>query len=200
MATLQSFQSEIEDIHNREVAKQRASNHTSSAPMPEKDLKGKAKASVTPSAQTLPDHKEVNNAEPQQEVEDSILVSRSENPWIQVPPSPISANLPHNQAQLLTENPVDHNNARDQIASLLIRNNGEYVLIIGEQPPRAKLYTNDVDEGGDGWTGTPHTATDLDILRERITAAVDEVGGKVYLPPAQSHDNPSDFCIDIGAV
>ncbi|KAF9049742.1 GTP-binding protein 1 [Panaeolus papilionaceus] len=166
MATLQSFQSEIEDIHNREVAKQRASNHTSSAPMPEKDLKGKAKASVTPSAQTLPDHKEVNNAEPQQEVEDSIL------------------------AQLLTENPVDHNNARDQIASLLTRNNGEYVLIIGEQPPRAKLYTNDVDEGGDGWTGTPHTATDLDILRERITAAVDEVGGKTSVLFEQKSKRP----------
>ncbi|PPQ98634.1 hypothetical protein CVT24_003967 [Panaeolus cyanescens] len=190
MATLQSFQSEIDDIHNREVAKQRAGHQTTSASISEK---GKAKAPLTPSAQAIPDHKELNRAEPLQEVEDRIL------------------------ALLLSENPADHHNARDQIASLLTRNNGEYVLNIGEQPPRTKLYANDVDEGSEDWTGNPCTAANLDNLRERITSAVDEVGGKtsvlfelktkrprlallLRLPPTSVALTPEVRCAVVGNV
>jgi len=80
---------------------------------------------------------------------------------------------------LISQNPADHDLARDQVAALLTQNNGEYVLRIGEQPPHAELFSGDLTDETVNWTGTPQTAAEIEVLRERLSRAVEEVGGKV---------------------
>ncbi len=69
--------------------------------------------------------------------------------------------------------------ARDRIAALITQNHGEYVLRIGPQPPHGLLFSGELTDSSNGWTGTEKTLQDLDTLRQRITDAVEEIGGKV---------------------
>jgi hypothetical protein len=65
------------------------------------------------------------------------------------------------------------------IAELITQHRGEYVLRIGEQPSRAKLFAGEVSDDADGWSGVPRTVQELDFLRDGIIRTVEEVGGKV---------------------
>jgi hypothetical protein len=79
----------------------------------------------------------------------------------------------------LSEKPADHDNARDAIAALITQHYGEYVIRLGAQPPRAKLFAGELEEDYENWIGTSRTKKELDVLREIVTQTVEEVGGKV---------------------
>lgn len=84
------------------------------------------------------------------------------------------------------------------IAELLTQHRGEYVLRIGEQPSRAKLFAGEVSDDVDGWAGVPRTVRELDFLKDEIIRTVEEVGGKVGEASTSAINEPlmciSDLC------
>jgi hypothetical protein len=80
---------------------------------------------------------------------------------------------------LLSSNPADHEAARDQLAALLTRKNGEYLFRIGRQPPRAELFSGDLTDTNPDWTGIGRSTDDLHTLQNHITQTVEEIGGRV---------------------
>ncbi|KAJ3517199.1 hypothetical protein NLJ89_g646 [Agrocybe chaxingu] len=163
MATLRTFQSEIEEIHHREVVKQRVQALVDKE---KEKSKGKVKEDSTLASPT--EFKKGTTTSPDgpalQEVEEQIL------------------------SLLLSENQADHDRARDLVASLLTQHNGEYVLRIGQQPPRAELFSGELVEDIVGWTGLERTVKDIETVRERITKSVEEVGGKREVDNIRSAD------------
>lgn len=171
MATLRNFQNEIEEIHHRELAKQRAQAPVEKDKITHSQPKGKAKENVQP----VP----INNGSDTgpgalSEIEEKILVHvlalRS-----------CSASHLILQTLLLSPLSADHNAARDMVAGLITQHHGEYVLRIGSQPPHEPLFAGYPLDVSDGWTGIARTEQELDTLRQAVTNAVDEVGGKVCL-------------------
>lgn len=156
-ATLRSFQNEIDEIHTREVARQRATGAATIDKDKENKMpKGKAKDESLPAPKpTAPVAEEEQTN--MQEVEDRIL------------------------SLLLSQNPADHDAARDQIAALITRANGEYVIRIGERPPRNELFTEELNDSIPGWTGTARTYEDIQKLIQELTKTVEEVGGKALV-------------------
>ncbi|KAF5370852.1 hypothetical protein D9758_001796 [Tetrapyrgos nigripes] len=155
MATaFRSFQSEIEEIHHRELTKQRVQGAAELKERETKVPKGKPKEELRPP--------EPSQAEPDQQAD--------------------SAEAEEKILKLLaSKTPADHDVARDMIAGLITRHHGEYVLRIGAQPPHAKLFAGEVTDDSEGWVGVERTAEELDHFRQAITSTVDEVGGKTSL-------------------
>ncbi|KAJ4483422.1 GTP-binding protein 1 [Lentinula aciculospora] len=153
--TLRNFQSEIEQIHNREIAKQRA--HGAEQLQKEQkhsQAKGKAKEDAFVELAKAGTEELRDSAE----TEEKIL------------------------ELLLTKVPANHDSARDMIAALITQNHGEYVLRIGAQPSKAKLFAGDLnDDALEEWTGIERTEETLDFLLQGITSTVEEVGGKTSL-------------------
>jgi len=85
----------------------------------------------------------------------------------------------------LSNTATDHDEARDLIATILTQHHGEYVLRLGAQPPITGLFAGEVTDGSEGWTGIFRTKQEIDNLRQEITSAVEEVGGKVISIPLQ---------------
>ncbi|KDR75898.1 hypothetical protein GALMADRAFT_140480 [Galerina marginata CBS 339.88] len=193
MTTLRTFQNEIEDIHNREVLKQRVQVQLDK----EKDQKNKGKTKEDSAAKPAPakvDGESDGSERPNlQEIEEKIL------------------------ALLLSQNPGDHDLARDQVAALLTQSNGEYILRIGHQPSHTELFAGDLNDDSPGWTGTPRTNEEIDEIRVQITKTVEEVGGKtsvlfnvrtghprisllIRLPPPNVSLTPEVRCAVVGNV
>ncbi|KAG5642223.1 hypothetical protein DXG03_003392 [Asterophora parasitica] len=164
MTSLRTFQSEIDEIHHREVAKQRTlpidagkdSKHKQQ--LPAASTKGKAKDEGHTNGQDtgavvgIPTRTSTRSE--MLEVEEKVLT-------------------------LLQSNvPAEQDNARDMIAALLTQHRGEYVLRLGMQPPHAHLFAGDLTDESDGWVGVQRTEEELDLLKERVTRTVEEVGGK----------------------
>lgn len=170
MTSLRNFQNEIDEIHTREIAKQRAQTITerekeNKNPHP----KGKAKEDGAESAK-----RENNGRVGVTEVEEEIQVIIFHSPLL-------CLLLISRQKALLSRVPSDHDRARDLIAAIITQHHGEYVLRIGSQPPHAKVFTGELLDDPDGWTGIPRTEEELDTLCQEITRTVEEVGGKVWL-------------------
>ncbi|EAU91663.2 GTP-binding protein 1 [Coprinopsis cinerea okayama7 len=194
MATLRSFQNEIEEIHHREVARQRAAGIAIADKDKDKENKmpkGKVTDEATPSIK--PEVPTVEDEANMQEVEDRIL------------------------GLLLSSNPGDHDAARDQIAALLTHNNGEAVIRIGQRPPRTELFADELDDSIPGWSGTPRTSEEVEKLIQGLTTTVEEVGGKALslfeiktghprasillrLPPPNVSLTPEVRCAVVGNV
>ncbi|KAJ3538316.1 hypothetical protein NMY22_g5223 [Coprinellus aureogranulatus] len=119
MTTLRSFQHEIEEIHNREVTRQRATTATISEKDKDKENAKVMKGKVKVGAESTTTKKEQPDVET-----DALPVGSTDEDDDQI------LNL------LLSKEPADHDAVRDRIAALLTRHNGEYVIRIGEQPPR----------------------------------------------------------------
>ncbi|KAF8906537.1 GTP-binding protein 1 [Gymnopilus junonius] len=155
MTTLRNFQSEIHDIHNREISKQRAQASPFHDKSAQKALKGKAKEEPPPTfAQTARQSPADPDSQNLQEIEVRILTL------------------------LLSQNPGDHDLARDQVAALLTQNNGEYVLRIGQRPPLTELFAGDLNDSTAGWIGNSRSVEDIETLLAQIMKTVEEVGGK----------------------
>jgi hypothetical protein len=174
-ATLRSFQNEIDEIHTREVARQRATGAATVDKDKENKMpKGKAKDESIPAPKPgaqVAEEEQTN----MQEVEDRILVCNT------LRRSSCTLLTFHTQGLLLSKTPADHDAARDQIAALITRANGEYVIRIGERPPRNELFTEELNDSIPGWTGTPRTFDEIEKLIQELKTTVEEVGGKVHI-------------------
>ncbi|EIN11416.1 P-loop containing nucleoside triphosphate hydrolase protein [Punctularia strigosozonata HHB-11173 SS5] len=167
MATLRSFQQDIDDIHNREVAKQRAQataaqvQITKDSKKPriekEKPRTEKEKAGVKSDDSTADAWgKKAEGFDLQSGVEEEIVT-------------------------LLTSGvPTNHDRAKDMLSALLTQHRGEYVFRLGAQPPHARLFAGE-SLNGDDWTGVARTPDELARLRAAIVTATEEVGGKVSI-------------------
>ncbi|KAF9012322.1 GTP-binding protein 1 [Cyathus striatus] len=155
MTTLRTFQNEIDEIHNRELTKQRVQalldkdreiKHPRSSKGKTKNVGGSANGETARTNEIL---------DSRSEVEQKIL-------------------------KLLTSKAyADHDVARDMIAELLTSHNGEYVFRIGEQPPRNELFSGNLDDETAGWSGDIRSEQEINLIVNEITKAVEEVGGKV---------------------
>ncbi|KAJ7072321.1 P-loop containing nucleoside triphosphate hydrolase protein [Mycena amicta] len=109
--------------------------------------------------------------------------------------------------------------ARDLAASLITQHFGEYILRIGLQPPQAKLFAGELSDDSDGgWTGISRTEAEIEVLKEKIRAVVEDVGGKtsvlfqtssgtrhrasllLRLPPLSVSQTPEVRCCCVGNV
>lgn len=79
----------------------------------------------------------------------------------------------------MSQNPADYNRCREHIAELLTQNGGEYVFRIGQQLSHKNLFSGELNDETQDWSGTAQTIEDIDTLRVRISNLVEEVGGKV---------------------
>ncbi|CDO72535.1 hypothetical protein BN946_scf184983.g18 [Trametes cinnabarina] len=165
MTSLRTFQTEIDQIHHREVAKQRA-QAVAERTKADKDVKKTAGKGHTrkESTETAESAKYAPIASP-------IAVGDTDATL-----SDIDERL---QPLLLSRLPENLEKARNLIASLLTRNRGEHIFRIGAQPPAAKLFLGEPAGDESEWHGTPRTAEELEIIIAEAKAAVDELGGKV---------------------
>ena len=167
MTSLRSFQNEIEDIHQRELAKQRGQP---SMPIDkEKENKNPVDKGKAITKEKDDDHLKASVLERTEmlEVEEKVMVRRCIGRWARL----IS------QKMLLSA--PDHDAARDIIASLITQNHGEYVFRIGAQPPHNLLFSGELTDDAAGWIGIERSVGDVDLLRKEIIKAVEEIGGKV---------------------
>ncbi|KXN90600.1 GTP-binding protein 1 [Leucoagaricus sp. SymC.cos] len=162
MTTLRTFQTEIDEIHSREVVKQRAK---ASAALAEKEKEAKDQKLAGISQIKGKGKDDASNANPTAAVIRASLLEFEDRI------------LKH----VLSRNPTEHTAARDMIAELLTQHHGEYVFRIGAQPPHAELFSGELTDETPGWTGTGRTMEQMDEARETFRRLVDEVGGKVSL-------------------
>lgn len=175
MTTLKTFQSEIDEIHNRELSKQRAQALIKERERENKhphSSKGKAKDVASPDVVTSYGDK---GRASMLEVEEKIMVILAIFSYCLLDIYAVDF-----QTQLLSQNPADLTMARDSIAALLTQHYGEYVFRIGQQPSHADLFSGDLNDESSGWTGTSRTVEQIDALREAVSSTVEEVGGKVF--------------------
>ena len=76
----------------------------------------------------------------------------------------------------------DRDIAKDLLSSLLTQRQGEYIIRIGQQPPHAKLFSDELADDCEGWSGASRTHDEIDKLRTAIIETVEEIGGKVRSP------------------
>ncbi|KAI0675339.1 GTP-binding protein 1 [Trametes maxima] len=170
MTSLRTFQTEIDQIHHREVAKQRA-QAVAERVKADKDLKKTPnKTDARKESTEAADPAKIAGNEP---IALPIVSGEGDAAL-----SDIDERL---QTLLLSRLPESLEQARNLIASLLTRNRGEYVFRIGAQPPEAQLFTGQTTKEEDVWQGTPRTAEELTTIIEEAKAAVDELGGKVSI-------------------
>ncbi|KAH9485398.1 GTP-binding protein 1 [Psilocybe cubensis] len=192
MTTLRTFQNEIEDIHHREISKQRAQALMNK----EKETKQKGKGKEDQDAVSV-EAENLHGAETAganlQELEERILTL------------------------LLSSSTPDYDSARDLLAALLTQCNGEHVLRIGQQPSHTALFSGELKDESAHWSGTPRTIEEIGSLRTQVTKAVEEVGGKasvlfetitgharisllLRLPPPNVSLTPEVRCAVVGNV
>ncbi|EJD03134.1 GTP-binding protein 1 [Fomitiporia mediterranea MF3/22] len=149
MTSLRNFQNEIDEIRQKEVARQRT--HSSKEYSREKE-----------------------NMDPV--VSDgSMEKARSSGSTTEDDPE-IDERL---QVLMLSENDEDHELAREILAELLTNQKGEHILRLGARPQRSQLFSGNASTIADDWTGTPRTEDDLAKLCGEVTRLVEEIGGKV---------------------
>ena len=192
MATLRTFQNEIEEIQHREVAKKLAQVLADRKDAPkEKDTKksvGAAAAAAKGPAPAAEKGKAPDVAQGVAEDTDDVEANVADELRIQVNRhSPRSLHAcaggltpcARLQTLLLSDTPEDRAEAADLVANLLTRCRGEFVFRIGARPLHAKLFTGEAIAEQDLSVGVKRTAEEVQTLRTRIAEAVDEVGGKV---------------------
>ncbi|KAL1746557.1 P-loop containing nucleoside triphosphate hydrolase protein [Schizophyllum fasciatum] len=159
MTSLRTFQTEIEDIHSREMAKQRLQGarqlkeKENKHPQPKKETNGAADSEIVSRAAAPQDGDDAETS--MREVEGQVMT------------------------HLLAGTQKERDLARDTLASLITQHHGEYVFRIGASPPHAKLFAGKLADTDEGWEGKERTAEELDTLVEGIRTTVEEIGGKV---------------------
>ncbi|KAI0268718.1 GTP-binding protein 1 [Gloeopeniophorella convolvens] len=197
MTTLQSFQSEIEDIRHRELAKVRAQ-------LPPEPLK---KAHI--------DHRLAPKAK-KKAVEPPASPAVTAKPNEELPAQDLS-DVEHDILNSLLSTTEGDNHARDLLAMLLTQQRGEYLFRLGARPPRAPLFANEDLDHADGWVGEDRTDAEIDTMVTNLTQLVEEIGGKacvltriqgvhprasvlLRLPPPDVSLTPEVRCAVVGNV
>ncbi|KAH9998517.1 P-loop containing nucleoside triphosphate hydrolase protein [Russula compacta] len=160
MATLQSFQAEIEDIRNRELAKTRAQSQPETLRRGHIDHKSATKLRKKTVGGEVPTTSPVTPKSPNDESTQEL--------------TDIECSI---ESLLLSPTGGD-NQARDLIAILLTRRGGEHLLRLGARPRRAPLTANEDLYNVDGWTGNQKTEAEIDSMIAHLGQLVEEVGGK----------------------
>ncbi|KAI0745724.1 P-loop containing nucleoside triphosphate hydrolase protein [Earliella scabrosa] len=193
MTSLRTFQTEIDEISHREVAKQRAHALAERAKLEKDAKKGPSKT-----------HARKESTEP----------ADAPKP---VAKEPIASPTAGDAVMSDIDEQLQVNTARNLIASLLTRNFGEYVFRIGTHPSSARVFAGQSATGEDTWQGTSRTAEELDVIIQETTTVVDEVGGKtsilfdsrtdhpraallLRLPPPDVASTPEVRCAVVGNV
>ncbi|KAH9858681.1 P-loop containing nucleoside triphosphate hydrolase protein [Lenzites betulinus] len=179
MTSLRTFQTEIDQIHHREVAKQRAQIVADRAKADKEVKKTHSKGHARKESTEVPDPSKTAGKEP---IAVPAVSGEGETAL-----SDIDERL---QPLLLSRIPEKLEQARNLIASLLTRNRGEYVFRIGAHPTGARLYAGEAATEGEGWQGTPCTVAELDTIIQQTKAAVDEVGGQLSTLFESRDDHP----------
>ncbi|KLO14595.1 GTP-binding protein 1 [Schizopora paradoxa] len=177
MTTLRSFQDEIENIHARETAKQRAiANATATSSVASTSIRNDSHRR---------DHPDKENRRPPLPTADAAgpAIDGSELAK-QHPPAEADFDPEDDrrlQELLLTDRKDDYSAARDIIAGLLTRNRGECLVRLGAHPPHPALFSGELNGAteSDEWIGVHRTKDEMETLCARITRATEEVGGKV---------------------
>jgi len=160
MATLQSFQAEIEDIRNRELVKTRAQSqpdalrrhaeHKSAPKVRKKTVGGEAPGTSPVTLKPVIDESTQDLTDIEHSIESALL-------------SPGGGDTL----------------ARDLIATLLTRQGGEYLLRLGARPPRAPLLADENLDNVNDWAGERRTEVEIGAMIAHLGRLVEEVGGKV---------------------
>ncbi|KAI0823677.1 GTP-binding protein 1 [Trametes gibbosa] len=164
MTSLRTFQTEIDQIHHREVAKQRAQVVADRARADKDAKKTLGRGHARKESTEVPDPSKNAGKEPI-----AALTLSGEG---EMALSDIDERL---QPLLLSRIPEKLEQARNLIASLLTRNRGEYIFRIGAHPTSARLFAGDAAVVEEGWQGTACTLPELDIIAEQTKTAVDEL-------------------------
>uniref|UniRef100_A0A0W0FGR8 Putative GTP-binding protein 1 n=1 Tax=Moniliophthora roreri TaxID=221103 RepID=A0A0W0FGR8_MONRR len=215
--SLRNFQNEIDEIHNRELAKQRSQataiinaakdkdkKHTDAPKVKMKDGDGGTKEKAKDADKEKGKDEMVGHGAEAGAVSTEKDATEMEEKI---------------QELLLNNSPTDRDRARDIIATLITQHHGEYVLRMGAHPPHDKLFVGEITDKSDavGWRGIERTTEQLEALRARITTAVEEIGGKtsvlfkskgkhprisllLRLPPASVSLTPEVRCAVVGNV
>ncbi|ESK97058.1 gtp-binding protein 1 [Moniliophthora roreri MCA 2997] len=215
--SLRNFQNEIDEIHNRELAKQRSQataiinaakdkdkKHTDAPKVKMKDGDGGTKEKAKDADKEKGKDEMVGHGAEAGAVSTEKDATEMEEKI---------------QELLLNNSPTDRDRARDIIATLITQHHGEYVLRMGAHPPHDKLFAGEITDKSDavGWRGIERTTEQLEALRARITTAVEEIGGKtsvlfkskgkhprisllLRLPPASVSLTPEVRCAVVGNV
>ncbi|KAI8992990.1 P-loop containing nucleoside triphosphate hydrolase protein [Trametes punicea] len=198
--------SSIDQIHHREVAKQRAQAAAERA-RGEKDVKKTAAKGHSRKEST--DATDASKPAGKEPIASPVASGEGDAAL-----SDIDERL---QPLLLSRSPEKLEQARNLIASLLTRNRGEYIFRIGAHPSPAKLFAGQFTSEDEGWQGNPRTIEELDIIVEEAGAAVEELGGKtstlfesrvdhpraallLRLPPPDVSLTPEVRCAVVGNV
>ncbi|EIW83148.1 GTP-binding protein 1 [Coniophora puteana RWD-64-598 SS2] len=165
MTTLRNFQNEIDAIHTRELAKQRG--QVASAPATKEQP-------ATSKGQEVLKGQEVHNDEskPQPNTDQSELSEEEEAAQI---------------LELLSAG--NHDDARDAVAALLTRHQGELIFHIGSRPNHAKLYASET-LSNDDWTGATRTEEQVRSLEDGLRRILEEIGGKTCVLFKGGADHP----------
>ncbi|KZT70965.1 GTP-binding protein 1, partial [Daedalea quercina L-15889] len=155
--SLRNFQSEIEKISYREIARQR---DQAAAAEQAKEKEATGKKSTARAA-----------------VEAAKAESRAD---LQLKdPGELSDVDEQIQLLLLSATSADHDKARDIIASILTRHRGEYILRLGAHPSHSRLFSKTPGslEDSEGWRGSARTAEEIDALQRKVNDIVTDIGG-----------------------
>ena len=205
--SLRNFQSEIDQIRHKELARQREQAAAAAERAKDaKDVKKSAsRATAQPASPTVgkasgaDPHPQIKDLAEPSDVDEEIQVRNTSSiAWLHASWSP---HLP--QSFLLSTVPEDHDKARNHIASLLTRHRGEYLLRIGAHPPHSRLFSKAPGslEDSEGWRGSERTAEELDNLEHAVTDIVADIGGVVCaLGPSMFTVHPHSSRIDYGSV
>ncbi|KAF9060643.1 GTP-binding protein 1 [Rhodocollybia butyracea] len=174
--SLRSFQSEIEQIHHREMTKQRVQQLQKE----QKPVKGKIKEDAVVEqkqhkGKSKDDEEKPSKGKIKEDAVEELSNAGTEEPRDSVEAEEKILNL------LLNKDPASHDTARDMLAALITQSHGEYVFRIGAQPSKANLFAGLDEEGAGDWSGIERTQDQLDFLHQAITTKVEEVGGKTSI-------------------
>ncbi|TDL22667.1 P-loop containing nucleoside triphosphate hydrolase protein [Rickenella mellea] len=165
MTTLRSFQTEIDEIHVRETAKQRALG-----------LAEREKENKKPTSPTVGLSKDNQDDRPK-EIQPDVELNNEDG-------------VDELQDLLLSKAQSDHDKGRDLLAALLTRNKGEYIFRLGAHPPHNPLFAGDLANAKDGWIGVSRTEEEMDGLIAETIRTAEEVGGKVFVLYRHKDDRP----------
>ncbi|KAH7888560.1 P-loop containing nucleoside triphosphate hydrolase protein [Phlebopus sp. FC_14] len=153
MTTLRTFQNEIEEIHSRELAKQRSLAGNA----PEQDVGGRHS----------------RDARKHSVPEATVLVSRHDRP------EAASDSLVDEEHILGLLSKRDDAQARNALASLMTQYKGEYVFRIGSRPLHQTLFAGETLDDVASWTGVARTEQEVDVLVQELGRAQEDIGGKI---------------------
>ncbi|KIJ67931.1 hypothetical protein HYDPIDRAFT_148051 [Hydnomerulius pinastri MD-312] len=165
MTTLRSFQTEIEQVHSRELAKQRT--------------QGNSNRTVTEQDGSRRHARDVRK------------LSVSEAPVGDLQPEVPHLDLSAEEERILDLLAARNNeSARNALASLLTQLKGECIFRIGARPPHNPLFAGEPLDDAPDWTGVARTEEDVDTLVTELGRSQEDVGGKASVLHRISGSHP----------